>query len=132
MACINKVFILGHLGQDPQVRFTHSSTAVCNFSVATTETWKGADGNKQEKTEWHRIVVWGKQAEHCGEYLTKGRQVHLEGRIQTREWEDKEGGKRRTTEIVADRVTFLGGARSSSKPGYEPEDAPDKDSDVPF
>ncbi len=108
MASLNKVMLIGNLGKDPEVRQAGSSS-VCNFNIATTEVWNDRDGNRQERTEWHRIVVWGKQAEHCGNYLRKGRSVHLEGKIQTREWEDKEGQKRFTTEIVADRVTFLGG-----------------------
>ncbi len=134
MASINKVFLIGNLGQDPEVRFTQSNTAVANFTIATTESWKGQDGHKQEKTEWHRIVVWGKQGESCGEYLEKGRQVHIEGRIQTREWQDKEGATRRTTEIVADRVTFLGSKRGNSKPGYDSPEEPAKldDTDIPF
>lgn len=108
MASLNKVFLIGNLGADPEVRFTANNTAVANFRIATTEVWNDKSGERQERTEWHRIVVWGKQAEHCGEYLKKGRSVHCEGRIQTREWEDREGQKRYTTEIVADRVTFLG------------------------
>ncbi len=109
MASLNKVFLIGNLGADPEVRYTASSSAVANFRIATTEVWNDREGNRQERTEWHRIVVWGKQAEHCGSYLRKGRSVHVEGRIQTREWEDREGQRRYTTEIVADRVTFLGG-----------------------
>lgn len=108
MASVNKVFLIGNLGADPEVRYTPSSAAVANFRIATTEVWNDKAGERQERTEWHRIVVWGKQAEHCGEYLRKGRSVHIEGRLQTREWEDKSGQKRYTTEIVADRVTFLG------------------------
>ena len=109
MASLNKVMIIGNLGADPEIRYTQGGNAVCNFRCATTEVWKDKDGQRQEKTEWHRIVVWGRQAETCGEYLKKGRSVYLEGRIQTREWEDKEGNKRWTTEINADRVLFLGG-----------------------
>jgi len=110
---LNRVFILGNLGKDPEVRYTGGGQAVCNFSVATTDVWNNKAGERQERTEWHRIVVWGKQAEHCGEYLRKGRSVHIEGKIQTREWDDKDGQKRYTTEIVADRVTFLGGGRDA-------------------
>lgn len=107
MASVNKAIILGNLGKDPEVRYTNGGHAVANFSVATNEKW-GKDGNQQERTEWHRIVVWGKQAETCGQYLKKGRSVFIEGRIQTREWTNKEGAKQYTTEIVADRVQFLG------------------------
>ena len=109
MASVNKVFLVGNLGADPEVRYTANGGAVANFRIATTDVWNDKSGQRQERTEWHRIVVWGKQAEHCGEYLRKGRAVHVEGRLQTREWEDKEGQKRFTTEINADRVTFLGG-----------------------
>ncbi|MBK8011539.1 MAG: single-stranded DNA-binding protein [Deltaproteobacteria bacterium] len=142
MASINKVFLIGNLGADPEVRFTASSSAVANFRIATTDVWNDKNGQRQERTEWHRIVVWGKQAEHCGEYLKKGRSVHVEGRIQTREWEDKEGSKRYTTEIVADRVTFLGGrgegggggyGGGSSGPGSSMDGPPPiDDSDIPF
>lgn len=115
MASINKVFLIGNLGKDPDLRYTESGQSVCNFSIATTETWTDKESNeKREKTEWHRIVVWGKQGENCAEYLKKGRPCHVEGRIQTRDWEDKEGVKRYTTEIVADKVTFLYG-RSENK-----------------
>jgi single-strand DNA-binding protein len=109
MASLNKVFLIGNLGADPEVRYTQGGSAVCNFRIATTEVWNDRQsGERKERTEWHRIVVWGKQAEHCGEYLRKGRSVHVEGRIETREWDDKTGNKRYTTEIIADRVTFLG------------------------
>jgi single-strand DNA-binding protein len=107
MASVNRVFLIGNLGNDPEVRYAGSST-VANFRIATTEVWNDKNGERQERTEWHRIVVWGKQAEHCRDYLRKGRSVHVEGRLQTREWEDKDGQKRYTTEINADRVTFLG------------------------
>lgn len=108
MASLNKVMLIGNLGADPEVRYTASGSSVANFRIATTEVWNNRDGERQERTEWHRIVVWGKTAEHCGEYLSKGRSVYVEGKIQTREWEDKEGQRRWTTEINADRVTFLG------------------------
>jgi len=107
---INKVILIGNLGKDPEVRFTPGGQAVANFTIATNEVWFDKQSNqKQERTEWHRIVVWGKQAETCGEYLSKGRQVFIDGRIQTREWTDKEGRKQYTTEIVAQNVKFLGG-----------------------
>jgi single-strand DNA-binding protein len=105
MASLNKVTLIGNLGADPEVRFTGSGQPVANFSIATTEKWQGG-----EKTEWHRVVVFGKQAENCKEYLSKGRQVYVEGRLQTRQWDDKTGNKRYTTEIIALRVLFLGGA----------------------
>lgn len=107
MGSVNKVFLIGHLGKDPELRYTPNGTAVCNFSIAMSESWKDKDGNKQEKTEWMGIVVWKKQAEACGEYLHKGSQVHVEGKIQTRQWEDRDGNKRYTTEVVANSVVFL-------------------------
>jgi single-strand DNA-binding protein len=109
MASVNRVFLIGNLGADPEVRYTSGGSPVANFRIATSEVWNDKDGQRQERTEWHRIVVWGRQAELCGEYLRKGRSVCIEGRIETREWEDREGQRRFTTEIKADRVTFLGG-----------------------
>ena len=109
MSSVNKVILVGFLGADPEVRYTNGGTAVCSIRIATTETWTDKDGNKQERTEWHQISVWGKQAEHCGQYLSKGRQVYVEGRLQSREYDDKEGVKRKVWEIQADRVNFLGG-----------------------
>ena len=107
---VNKVILLGRLGQDPELKYTPSGAAVCNFSVATTENWSDKQGQKQEHTEWHRIVVWGKLGELCNQYLAKGRQAFIEGKLQTRSWEAKEGGKRYTTEINATSVQFIGGA----------------------
>lgn len=110
MASVNKVILLGNLGADPEVRFTPSGQAVANFRLATTDSWTDkATGQRQERTEWHRIVVWGKLGELCGEYLRKGRQCYVEGRLQTREWQDRDGQRRWTTEIVASEVVFLGG-----------------------
>jgi single-strand DNA-binding protein len=107
---VNKVIILGRLGQDPEIKYTQSGMAVTNFSLATSEFWNDkATGQKQEKTEWHRIVVWGKLAELSNQYLSKGRQAYIEGRLQTRSWDDKDGNKRYTTEIVANTVQFIGG-----------------------
>jgi single-strand DNA-binding protein len=106
---VNKVILIGNLGADPEVRFTPGGQAVANFRVATNESWTDKQGQKQERTEWHRIVVWGKLAELCGEYLKKGRQAYVEGRLQTREWTDKENKKNYTTEVVAQTVQFLGG-----------------------
>jgi single-strand DNA-binding protein len=111
---VNKVILLGRLGQDPELKYTPGGSAVCNFSLATTESWTDKQGQKQEKTEWHRVVVWGKLAELCNQYLAKGRQAFLEGRLQTRSWDDKDGNKRYTTEILASTVQFIGGAASTS------------------
>jgi single-strand DNA-binding protein len=115
---VNKVILVGNLGKDPEVRYTPGGQAVANFTIATNENWTDKQGQKQERTEWHRIVVWGKAAELCGEYLSKGRQVYIEGRLQTREWNNKEGVKQYTTEVVANPaggVVFLsGGERGAS------------------
>jgi single-strand DNA-binding protein len=108
MASVNKVILIGNLGRDPELRYTAGGQPVASFSVATNERWNDREGKPQERTEWHRIVVWGKQAENCANYLAKGRTVYIEGRLQTREWEDKEGQKRQTTEVVAQTVQFLG------------------------
>jgi single-strand DNA-binding protein len=113
MAGVNKVILVGNLGRDPEIRYTKDGQAVANFTLATTENFGGREGKREERTEWHRIVVWGKTAENCAQYLSKGRTVYIEGRIQTREWEDKEGQKRKTTEVVAQTVQFLGGPRGS-------------------
>src|ERR1041384_205599 len=113
---VNKVILVGNLGKDPEVRYTPGGQAVANFTIATNEAWTDKQGQKQERTEWHRIVVWGKTAENCGEYLSKGRQVYVEGRLQTREWTNKEGAKQYTTEIVANQVLFLqGGERGQGR-----------------
>lgn len=118
MASVNKVILLGNLGADPEVRFTPSGQAVANFRMATTDSWTDrASGQRQERTEWHRIVVWGKLAELAGEYLSKGRQVYVEGRLQTRQWDDRDGQKRYTTEIVANAMQFLGGRGGQDGPG---------------
>ena len=108
MASVNKVILIGNLGSNPEVKYTPSGQAVSSFSIATNEKWKDKDGQFQEKTEWHRIVVWGKQAENCGKYLSKGKPVYIEGRLQTREWKDKDGQKKYTTEVVAQSIQFLG------------------------
>lgn len=108
MASVNKVIIIGNLGQDPEKRVTGTGQSVTTFSVATNERWLDKGGQKQERTEWHRIVVWGTQGDNCAQYLSKGRPVYVEGRLQTREWNDKDGNKRHTTEIVAQKVQFLG------------------------
>lgn len=119
---INKVLLIGRLGTNPEVRYTTNGGAVANFNLATNESWTDKAGQKQERTEWHKVVVWGKMAELCGQYLTKGRQAYVEGRLQTREWTDKEGGKRYTTEIVAQNVQFLGGAGERPSTGAAAND----------
>src|SRR4051812_43740861 len=105
---VNKVILIGNLGADPELRYTPSGQPVANFRIATSESWMDKQGQKQERTEWHRIVAWGKLAELCGEYLKKGRQVYIEGKLQTRQWEDRDKNKRFTTEIQARELTFLG------------------------
>src|SRR5260221_10755158 len=109
MSGVNKVILVGNLGANPELRYTQGQQAVANLRIATTERWTDKSGQKQEATEWHRVVVWGKQAEICGQYLTKGRQVYIEGRIRTRQWQDQAGQKRYSTEIVARNVQMLGG-----------------------
>jgi single-strand DNA-binding protein len=111
MAGVNKAILIGNLGRDPELRYTQNGQAVVNFTLATSENWTDKSGERMERTEWHRIVVWGKVGELCAQYLSKGRTVYVEGRIQTREWEDKDGNKRYTTEINAQTVQFLGGPR---------------------
>ena len=120
MAGINKAILIGNLGRDPELRYTQNGQAVVNFSLATSENWMDKGGERQERTEWHRIVAWGKTGELCAQYLSKGRTVYIEGRIQTRDWEDKEGMKRQATEINATTVQFLGGPRGDgdSSGGY--------------
>ena len=106
---VNKVLLIGRLGSNPEIRYTPSNAAVANFSIATNESWNDKNGQKQERTEWHRVVVWGKLAQLCGEYLSKGRQVYVEGRLQTRQWQDKENQTKYTTEVIATSIQFLGG-----------------------
>ncbi len=112
---LNKVLLLGNLGRDPEVRYTASGKAVATFTVATSQRWKDQDGNDQERTEWHRVVAWGRLGEICGEYLSKGKQVFIEGRIQSRDWEDQDGVKRTTVEIVASDMIMLGGGGGHSE-----------------
>jgi single-strand DNA-binding protein len=139
MASVNKVILIGNLGRDPEVRYTPSGTAVANFSLATTENWTNKDGEKQSRTEWHRIEAWGRLGEICGEYLSKGSQVYIEGSIRTDEWEDQEGNKRQTAKIRAWRMQMLGSraqAESLSNEGFGPEaetasSGPTED-DIPF
>ena len=140
---VNKVMLIGNLGKDPELRFTPNGKALAKFSVATSEKWTDQQGQKQERTEWHNVVVWGKQAEACGQYLTKGRQVFVEGSIRSRSYDDKDGNNKYMTEIIARDVRFLGGgggggggagrvpqeAGVSAPPG---EDPGPPDDDIPF
>jgi single-strand DNA-binding protein len=109
MASVNKVILIGNLGADPELRYANTGAAVANLRLATNEVWTDKSGERQERTEWHRVVVWGKQAENCAKYLKKGRGAYVEGRLRTREWEDQAGNKRFTTEIQAQTIQFLGG-----------------------
>ncbi|VAW39026.1 Single-stranded DNA-binding protein [hydrothermal vent metagenome] len=142
MAGVNKVILVGRLGADPEIRYTPSGAAVANFTLATSENWKDKDGNKQEKTEWHRIVAFAKLAEICGQYLNKGKQIYIEGRIQTRQWEDRDGNKKYTTEIVANQMQMLGspgqnqqqaapGGAQGNAPRAGENEPPELD-DIPF
>jgi len=147
MRSLNRVQLIGNMGKDPEMRYTTSGKPVCNFSVATSHTWKDADGTQQEKTEWHNIVAWGKLGEICNQYLNKGRQVFLEGRLQTRKWQGTDGSDRYTTEVVIDNMILLGqrdggapagrptGGGSQGRPSYgggEPGGPPMDDDDIPF
>jgi len=113
---VNKVILVGRLGKDPEVKYTQGGTPVAKFTVATNEVWKDQNGEKQERTEWHNIVAWTKLAEICGQYLNKGSRVYIEGRIQTRSWEDKEKNKRYITEIRADSMVMLSGKSDEARP----------------
>ena len=150
MGSVNKVILVGNLGRDAELRYTPGGAAVATINMATTEVWNDKAGQKQEKTEWHRVVLWGKTAESLNEYLTKGKQIYVEGRLQTRQWDDKDGNKRYTTEIRGDRVLLLGGGGggggrgagggSMSRGGDDishggapgPESEPLTDDDIPF
>jgi single-strand DNA-binding protein len=150
MGSVNKVILVGNLGADPELKYTPSNRPVCNLSIATNEVWKDKSGQKQEKTEWHRVNVWGEPAENCSKYLSKGRMVYVEGRLQTRKWQDKEGKDRYSTEVVADRVVFLGGQGPGAEGGAGgrgkrwgedsaapaaadgPSEPPPSDDDIPF
>jgi single-strand DNA-binding protein len=146
MGSVNKVILVGNLGRDAELRYTPGGAAVATLNLATTEVWNDRNNQRQEKTEWHRVVLWGKQAESLQEYLTKGKQIYVEGRLQTRQWDDKDGNKRYTTEIKADRITLLGGgggrgaggsADRGGSPvagggGEEPPMEPMTDDDIPF
>jgi single-strand DNA-binding protein len=154
MSGVNKVILVGRLGGDPELRYTPGGQAVARLSLATSEAWTDKQGQKQERTEWHRVVVWGKMAEVCGQHLSKGRQVYIEGRLQTRSWDDKNSGQKKySTEIVANTVQFLGGAGQGAEGnraaagnyssqggassggtdmGMAPEPAFDSDEEIPF
>jgi len=144
MSGVNRTILVGRLGQDPELKYFQDGSAVCNFSVATSEEWKDkATGEKKQKTEWHRVAAFRRLAEICGEYLTKGKLVYIEGKIQTRDWQDKDGNKRYTTEIIASNMQMLEG-RSDSQSQRQAVDvsgisqatrdklAPEKQSDIPF
>lgn len=135
MPSVNKVIVLGNLGRDPEVKYTAGGDAVCNLSIATSEQWKDKNGEKQERTEWHRIVLFGRQAEIAGEYLKKGRSVYIEGRLQTRKYTDKDGVEKYSTEIVADRMQLIGGRDDAEerKPAAQKQQAGGSFSDdIPF
>lgn len=146
MASLNKVMLIGRLGKDPEIRYTQSGTAVASFSIATSEKFKNKAGEYEEKTEWHNIVLWQKLAELAGEYLSKGSEVFIEGRIQTRKWQDNSGNDRYTTEIVGDRMQFLSkkgdkqangsaGSTGQSTPSganNSSDEPPFQDDDIPF
>ncbi len=130
---VNKVILVGNLGQDPEGRFTPQGTAVTNLSVATNESWKNQNGELQDRTEWHRVVMYGKMAETANEYMHKGQMVYVEGRLQTNEWEDKNQIKRRTTEIKCDNFTMLGRrGDTTTQSGNQPEKPEQDDDDLPF
>ena len=116
MGSVNKVILVGNLGRDAELRYTPGGSPVATLNLATTEVWNDKSGQRQEKTEWHRVVLWGKTAESLSEYLTKGKQLYIEGRLQTRQWDDKDGNKRYTTEIRGDRIVLLGGGGGASRP----------------
>jgi single-strand DNA-binding protein len=117
MGSVNKVILVGNLGRDAELRYTPGGAAVATLNMATTEVWNDKSGQRQEKTEWHRVVLWGKTAESLNEYLTKGKQIYVEGRLQTRQWDDKDGNKRYTTEIRGDRIVLLGGGGGGGRGG---------------
>ena len=129
MGSLNRVMLIGNLGRDPEVRYTSSGAAVANFTIATNEAWTSKDGRREERAEWHRVVVFGKMAEICREYLKKGRQVYIEGRLQTKQWEDREGNKRTTTEIVANNMVLLGRPGESS---HFDQDGPPRSGDPSY
>lgn len=136
MAGINKVILIGRLGADPEIRYTSNGTAVANFSLATSTNWTNKSGEREERTDWHRIVAFGRLGEICGEYLNKGKQVYVEGRLQTRSWEDKDGNKRKTTEVVALQLQMLGAPSGERSTGEETLNTQEEEfiqeDDIPF
>ncbi len=137
MASVNKAILIGNLGRDPEIRYTPSGQAVASFTIATTDKWRDKEGQLQERTDWHNIVCWGKQAELANQYLKKGRPVYIEGRIQNRSYDDKEGNKRYISEVVVQRLQFLGGrpGESTGQQQETPEIPPEtagEDDDLPF
>ena len=147
MGSVNKVILVGNLGRDAELRYTPTGAALATLNMATTEVWNDKAGQRQERTEWHRVVLWGKPAESLAEYLTKGKQIYVEGRLQTRQWDDKDGNKRYTTEIRGDRIVLLGGGGGGRSAGAsrggseeagghtsspEPSSEPITDDDIPF
>lgn len=130
MSGVNRVIMVGRLGVEPESKTTTSGQQVTNMSIATSETWLDKDGNKQERTEWTKIVVWGKQAENCAKYLRKGSQVYIEGKLQTRSWEDDQGNKKYTTEVIAQTVQFLDGKKSDSLTSSE--QSSESSNEIPF
>jgi single-strand DNA-binding protein len=142
MSGVNKVILIGNLGANPEVRYTQGGTTVANLRLATSRRWTGKDGQRQEETEWHTVVAFGKLADICGQYLQKGKQIYVEGRLRTRQWQDQQGNKRYTTEVVMENMTMLG-ARGAAPAGEEmPETVPPEmaprgdlgpgDDDIPF
>jgi single-strand DNA-binding protein len=148
MSSLNKIMLIGHLGKDPEIRYTSDGSPVATFSLATSESWTDKSGNRQERTEWHTIVAWTRLADLAKRFLTKGRQVYIEGRIQSRDWNDRDGNKRRTTEVIATQMVLLGSRPQGADAGMQPmepsvRNAPDSsepsfsdagitDSDIPF
>jgi single-strand DNA-binding protein len=148
MSSLNKIMLIGHLGKDPEIRYTPDGAPVASFSIATSENWTDKSGNRQEHTEWHNIVAWNKLADLSKRYLTKGRQVYIEGKLRSREWNDRDGNKRRTTEVIASQMVLLGSRQQGVDAGVPPMEsagrnaAPEQeqpfgdagitDSDIPF
>ncbi len=132
MASINKAIIVGNLGNDPEIRYSSGGDAIANMNIATTDSWKDKEGRKQEKTEWHRVTMFGKLAEICGEYLKKGSQVYIEGKLQTRKWTDKENIERYTTEIIADTMKMLGKREKQKEERSHSTASTAVDDDIPF
>jgi single-strand DNA-binding protein len=148
MSSLNKILLIGHLGRDPEIRYTPDGSPVATFSLATSENWTDKNGSRQEHTEWHNVVAWNKLADLCKKYLTKGRQVYIEGRIRSRDWQDRDGNKRRTTEVIATQMVLLGSRSQGADAGVQPmepvnrsiadsdqqsfDDGGITDSDIPF